>query len=135
VEGPHRAWFADLAQEGLDQRVFRSQVNGGMTGWESVIDLLRGRDDEPVVTSYSVCDSFPNPETAGWKPVLDEDGEENWDAWYDLPDGEQWDTAMAGLRADKGSLREVNPANLRAPFGHEKSLFDVFGAELGLRRR
>ena len=35
-------------------------------GWENVAALLRNRDDAPVVCSYSVTDSFPNPTIARW---------------------------------------------------------------------
>jgi len=92
VEGPNRKWLAEIIQAGLKRGIFR----GGM-GWDSVIELLESRDDEPVVTSYSVCDRFPNSHTAKWKPPIVDD-EPDYDKWYDLPLQEQWQLAMAGIR-------------------------------------
>lgn len=63
IEGPDRAWAADIIEFGRSQGVMRFG-----SGWEDVIDLLRRRDDEPVVMSYTVCDSFPDIRATTWKP-------------------------------------------------------------------
>lgn len=55
VEGPNRRWLADIVDQGLDDGLLRRE-----SGWESVVKLLLSADDKPVVTSYSVCDGFPN---------------------------------------------------------------------------
>jgi len=84
VEGINRAWLANLVEQGLEDRVYRDGIwyvdrvcEGHPAaqpdrkwcdqGWGEVMKLLRDRDDEPVVMSYSVCDGFPNQEIAGWQ--------------------------------------------------------------------
>jgi hypothetical protein len=109
VEGANRAWLAGIIERGREARVLRPKM-----GWEAAAEFLRSREDCPVVTSYSVCDQFPNHHIAGWEPPLAkyEDGEEyqDTDAWYDLPAAEQWRAAMDGLRAAGGGL-ELKPDN------------------------
>lgn len=123
VEGPHRAWLADIIARGRETKILRPEM-----GWESVIDLLRARDDEPVVTSYSVCDGFPNQGIARaegvWEsPALvreDADGDDedayDDDAWYDLPYEEQWRVALQALRAQ----------NARRPLELTPEIWDTF---------
>jgi hypothetical protein len=128
VEGPNRAWLAEVIESGLAARIFRVGE-----GWDDVLALLRLRDDEPVVTSYSVCDSFPtHRSTEGipwqvWKPTrIDEHGEANWDDWYDLPKAEKWRLALGGIRSIPEAALELRPDNLRERFRHERSLLDLF---------
>lgn len=112
VEGPYRAWLAEIIKEGRRLEIYREGQ-----GWEDVIDLLTCANDEPVVTSFSVCDGFPNSHTAGWEPPLDEDGEKDWDAWYDLPEETRWNLAMDGIR--KTRYLELTPDNWKDySFGH-----------------
>lgn len=92
VDGSNRTWLAGIIEDGRKKGVFRDGV-----GWESVIEMLRGRDDEPVVTSYSVTDEFPNSHIAEWTPPMVDD-EPNYDAWYDLSHEDQWRLGMEGLR-------------------------------------
>jgi hypothetical protein len=122
VEGPNRAWLADLIQQSLDLGIFREGMR-----WDEVQELLRADDTSPVVTySSSTGESFPNANVANWTPPVVE-GEADWDAWYDLLAADQWRLAMPGLRlkSAKDEL-ELRPDQLRAVFGHGKSLFDVF---------
>lgn len=120
VEGPERAWLAGVIKQGMEAGLYRS----GM-GWDGVAVLLEQSDSEPVVTSFSVTDGFPNSYVAGWTPP---DGA-NEDAWYeDLTDDERWDLAIAGLRAQRDIL-PLSPVNLRGRFGHGKTLFDVLSQE------
>lgn len=103
IEGRNRGWFAKILQQGLLDGIMRSGV-----GWEETITMLGSRNDEPVVTSYSVCEQFPNPHATGWKPSkVDEDGEADWDAWYEIPESEQWEMGMKALRASK--MLEIRP--------------------------
>lgn len=100
VEGPNRAWLADIMQHGRNTGLYRPDMK-----WEDVIEHLRERDDEPVVCSYSVTDSFCSPWT-----VLDDDkpdvtvkgGEDTTDAlyeWWDtLDQTTRWALAMKWLR-------------------------------------
>lgn len=84
-DGPDRAWLADIIDEGLRSGIYRRGLwyadqpdtpkdRWSDQGWADVQKLLRARDDEPVVTSYSVCDSFPNRVIAGWEAPPMPDG-------------------------------------------------------------
>lgn len=170
VDGPNRAWLADVMQQGLDAGVFRSGFWYAATpdgpkdqwssqGWEKVMELLRSRADEPVVMSYSVCESFPNSTAAGWEPppmpegwapnwADDDKGRAEWerdyadperreeeyaeaagDLWYDLPDAEQWRIAMEGLRASRDGL-ELKPDNWQTfRFRHRLSFLDLLASD------
>lgn len=122
VEGSDRAWLAGVIQQGLDAGLYRD----GM-GWDKVQELLRRGDEQPVVTSYSVTDGFPNQYVADWVGPTDDEGEPlNEDAWYDdHTDDERWDLAMAGLRKQKG-MEAMSPETLRHDFGHGISMLDLF---------
>lgn len=158
VEGPNRAWLADIIERGLKTGVFRD----GM-GWDTppnhphgkgagVIPLLRSRDDEPVVMSYSVCDGFPNWEITDWQPPADADLTPTWakeepqewasltedeqddyhrsavdELWGDLPEEERWATAMDGLRRrSEIDMLELKPDNWDDyRFGHELTVLDL----------
>ena len=67
-------------------------------GWEGAIELLRSTDQGEVVTSYSVCDQFPNVYIADWED------DNHGDDWYDLPHEERWSMAIVKLREKHGSL-------------------------------
>lgn len=105
VEGPNRAWLADLMEQGRKQYILRADE-----GWESVIEFLRARDDIPVVTSYSVTDGFPNAglaiDAGLWSPPKED--AEDWDEFYQLPSTEQWRMCMEALRTKRGNL-ELKP--------------------------
>lgn len=163
VEGKNRAWLADLIQDALDAGMLRR----GM-GWDGppahpygkgdgVIPLLRSRDDEPVVTSYSVCDSFPYaarevmplpPEDwrldgwseQEWNDLSDESRDDYRDqrraeTFGDLPDEEQWARGMTWLRERSASMMlELRPDDwLAFKFGRRLSLLDL--EVLGWRER
>jgi len=97
IHGMWREKVADIIEDGRDSGLFREDM-----GWEGIVTLLRENADEPVVMSYSVNDSFPNPYIVGVN------GEEESEAWYDLPAEAQWEQAFAALRAQKGHL-ELDP--------------------------
>lgn len=123
VEGPNRDWMAGLIEQGRATGLYRSGA-----GWEDVVTLLRLRDDQPVVCSYSVTESFPNPGIANWSPPSpdNDDEEPDWDAWYDIPDAEQWAMGVAGLRREPDRGLELSPERLRYRFGHKRSFIDLF---------
>ena len=104
VEGENRKWLADIIQQGRATGFYRDGA-----GWESVIKLLRRSSKEPVVTSYSVCDQFPNSHVAKFDHPI-KDGEKDWDAWYKLPQNTRWEMAVKGLREGGGGL-EMKPDN------------------------
>lgn len=153
VDGPHRAWLADIMQAGLDNRTFRRGIQfeadpaRGRSeplfvsqGWEDVITLLRERDDEPVVTSHSVCDGFPTSSVGDWMPPWPDDTARDWkaltadqqrqrserqDAWNDLALTEQWRISMDGLRASTDGL-ELKPDNWQTfRFAHNLTVLDL----------
>lgn len=144
VEGPDRQWLAGMIDRGLDSRVFRralsvpsaaargSRVTRSL-GWDQVTELLRSRDDEPVVMSYSVCDQFPNPDAAEWRlPDADDDHDDDYDQrcelWAALPLAEQWELGMTALRRRNaaGAGLQLCPAEWRDfRFGHTLSALDI----------
>lgn len=119
---------ADLIAEARKLGLFRAEM-----GWEAVIDMLRLPDVGDVVLSYSVTESFPGEHIAlddrlpalptderPWDQLTDEERQvrsDQWDtiaaAWGDFTQDEQWDAAMAGLRA-KGQGLQFKPG---ADFG------------------
>lgn len=101
VEGKNRKWLAEIIRQGRNIGFYREDM-----GWEEVIALLEESDEGPVVTSYSVCESFPNAHVAQY-PDVDEDEDA---AWYKLSREEQWERALIGLR-DSGSGLEMSPDN------------------------
>ena len=164
IEGPHRAWVANILEQGLDSGIYRKGLHiqpypeapreqwlWRPHGWEQVIELLRSRDDEPVVTSHSGTDGFPDEHTAVWEPPTDVDPTPGWakeapeewaalskdareeyrretasDHWYALPAEERWRLGMEGLRDSTGGL-EITPddwATFR--FGHELTVLDLY---------
>jgi hypothetical protein len=98
VEGLQRAWLADVIEKGLEDKVLRIQPDDERwnRGWVRVMDLLRERDDEPVVTSFSVCRQFPHPHIEG------ELSEEEAEAFYALPVADKWGKAMSAIRKIPG---------------------------------
>lgn len=127
VEGPNRTWLAGLIDDGLKSGLYRTGA-----GWTELGELLLHRDDEPVVTSYSVSEGFPDPHLGegvppAWVPTrIDEYGEAVWDDWYEVDKAEQWRLCMDNLRGRPEYLLELSPDNLRRRFGHSRSLIDLF---------
>jgi hypothetical protein len=128
VEGPDRSWMAGLIEQGRAAGLMRDSV-----GWDSVHTLLLSSDAEPVVTSYSVTDGFPNSFVSTWEPAYKDfdDEDDARDQWYELPVSEQWRLAMAGIRRSGRGL-QLSPSSLRDPFGHRYSLLDLRPDRLGL---
>lgn len=77
VDGPDRAWMADIIEVGLEDGVFRWKVRDYYNGWQGVIDMLRSDAREPVVTSYSVSDYFPYDSRMSFHDALSELRESN----------------------------------------------------------
>lgn len=145
VDGPNRAWMADIIDHGLEVGVYRRGAEDDPQGWEEVAAFLRARDDEPVVLYDSIgSDGFPSAYTGDWMPAwpegIPETGEgwemlteqqrlerdERSDAWYELPDAERWAISMPALRAKKGHGLEIRPDNWRRyHFGRGLSVLDL----------
>lgn len=129
VDGPNRAWLADVMQAGVDSGIYRRRLpyhglNGpelgrwSEQGWDDVIALLRERDDEPVVTSFSVTDQFPNEGPDG----------QYGDDWYALGAAEQWRIGMEWLRQAPGNL-ELGPGQEGYRFEHNLTILDLFASD------
>lgn len=129
VEGPNRAWLAGVIQSGVRDRVLRDEDSQ----WTKVAEWLLANADEPAVTSYSVCEQFPNASVAKqaglWSPGdghhgVGEDGREWWDGdeWYELPAEKKWELGMQALRSGAaGGGLEMRPGNWATfRFGHCK---------------
>lgn len=163
VEGINRWWLADLIQQALDDQVFRKgfwfvdcvtdipparhpRRKWSDQGWDGVMRLLRDRDDEPVVLSYSVCDGFPNPNAAGaafeHAPMPEDLRPEHWsaDGWLtQYPDpverreaaAEYWDQARRDAFWDlpKAEQWRLGMQGLRVNPGH----LEIAPDELGTR--
>lgn len=151
IDGPDRAWAADIIDTGLETGVLRRGL-----GWEArfadhdpgngVLALLRDRDDEPVVLSYSVEDHFPNPTIAGRldtpPPTVCEDTEaldgwtdNQWEEFGNLTAQQQWDLAFAGLR-ERRPWAQLSPATLRAQyFSWPVTAFDLMRPDRADRLR
>lgn len=155
VEGPDRAWLADVIEQGLTAGLYRQ----GM-GWDAraseydqgpgVVPLLRARDDEPVVLSHSVSESFPNSSVGDWMPPWPEGVERDWNAlseeqqavrsqrdeeWYELPAERQWEISMAGLRTERPWAR-LSAETLRTRTFHlPVTVYDLFASDRDERLR
>jgi hypothetical protein len=130
VDGPNRKWLAGIIDDGLQAGLFRDGA-----GWDGVTALLRDRDGEEVVTSYSITGGFPDSDLAKWdRPVMPEGCHaENFEfvvesAWAGMSDAERWTAGMAGLRADTGNL-ELSPDEEKdRRFGCGVTAFDLTAA-------
>lgn len=116
VEGKNRAWLAGVMEAGREWSVYREAV-----GWEKVIALLRKRDDEPVVTSYSSTGlSFPGHVAAGWQ-----DCDSEHDRFELLSKKDQWGACMENLRSK--DFLEISPRTLsKQGFGTGVSAFGLY---------
>lgn len=156
VDGKDRAWLAGIIARGLEDGVFRdvSAVTGSRGGplvekgtWESVMQLLISRDDEPVVTSYSVCESFLSSVYYDWEPAAyikpDYISDDDWremdteqcveygkqGAWDQVPDVEKWRIGMEWLKSQHDGL-QITPDNWDSfSFGHELSALDLLAPD------
>lgn len=150
VEGPDRAWLAGVIDEGLRLGLYRRNLGGESQGWESITELLRSRADGPVVLSFSICEQFPDAGISTLTPPWPEGTPREWNAltaeqraererardlWYDLPEDEQWETALAGLCAER-SWAQLTPTNLRTTtFGVGVTVFDLVAPDRDERVR
>lgn len=120
AEGKDRPWLAKMIRAGLRDRLLRD----GM-GWEAVAGLLEARTDEPVVCSYSVCESFPGPHMLPAGHPLRDAADDDGDAFYDLPPAEAWEACMQGLR-ESDDLLQIRPEDWHAfRFGNGLDAFSL----------
>lgn len=124
VEGADREWLAAIIERGRETALLRPTV-----GWESVIDLLRRHDDEPVVTSYSVCGGFPG--RAGYTGCPHD--EAALDAWLGAPPDLQWERGMAWARAHAPRLQPDKWGWPDYYFGSGLTVFDILAPDYAAR--
>lgn len=144
IEGVDREWVADIIDEGLSIGIYRQGLwydadyhqtawerrentnkKWVEQGWDEVTKLLRSRNDEPVVLSYSVTDSFPDEMYATDFVRTDEEDER----WYDLSSEERWALALSGLRTQKPWAR-ISPQTLRSVTFHAGvTIYDLFAPD------
>lgn len=132
VEGPNRAWLADIIDQGLTVGLYRTDALREWGRWQGVTELLRSRDDEPVVMYYSVTRGFPDPHVLGIIRYEDEEGNPlddgpQWDRWEALGHAEQWRLGMDWLRARNPTCQvDLDPETFRTRmFGAEWTIHDV----------
>ncbi|MFI7608750.1 hypothetical protein ACIBTV_27070 [Micromonospora sp. NPDC049366] len=156
VEGRHRSWLASVIEEGLAGGMFRRRFRRGdkpdgellTAGWEQVVEFLRARDDEPIVTAHSVYEDFPNPTTH-----LDWPGRQmqSWDdcseaeqraitdwqeRWYDNEDSTaRWEAGMAWLRERRPWARLALDTLADVTFHHPVTVYDLFAPDRDERVR
>lgn len=122
-------WMARIIDKGLKLNILRDNQ-----GWEHVIKLLE-TSKEPIVTSFSVCDKFPNSYLANWSSICNEgcdcgaDQEEGEDCeyedWYELDFHKQWDLAWEELEQNTSCL-ELTPDGWEGYFFNKNvSAFDI----------
>ncbi|WP_394622450.1 hypothetical protein JNUCC0626_49830 (plasmid) [Lentzea sp. JNUCC 0626] len=142
VDGPDRAWLADRYQDALGAGLARPGL-----GWDAVIDLLRERDDKPVVTSF--YNDFPDRQRvvkAGIWPeaaAVPADAETDLDAelavehaWDELGDARRWELGMRVLRAapaDAGELRWAPEVFAEQGIAHERHAEELVRSGARLR--
>lgn len=121
VAGEDREWLADIIGDGLDAGILRENM-----GWESVIDMLGRNPYEPVVTSYSVMDSFPNHIHSTWESSPDIGIDEASEQWASLSTEDQWKHGMDWLKQQDHRLLQLKPENWsKVRLGHSFTAFDL----------
>lgn len=156
IEGPDRAWVADIIDEGLAGGMFRRGTPGvGDMRWEKITAMLRERDDEAVVTSHSTGSSFPSRYIAGlvppWPVPGDREADDAWQQFDQLPENireayqgadaqfeeqweemtfdDRWNRALAGLRKRRPWSR-LAPETLKVQtFGPAVTAYDLLASD------
>jgi len=132
IRGKNRGWFADIIEKGRSENILREKV-----GWEETVKMLRSNNKETVVTSYSVCNSFPNGGIADWEvPYNKEDDEPDWDKWYDFSEKKRWHLGLRGIIKKYGTSTELCPETWNdIRFGDGMSAFDLHKKLIEKRRK
>lgn len=131
VDGPNRAWLAEIIRKGRAAGVLREDM-----GWENLSTLLLSNTTDPLVTSYSVSDSFPNSVAADWTGPEGMHSEDVKEAWNDLSRKTRWAICMANLRRQEaedpeGMFLELKPGNWDGYFyGKNLTIMDLNQADM-----
>ena len=117
VAGEDRRWLSRIIEDGLQSGLYRKKQ-----GWDDVIALLRESYVGPVVCSYSVSETFPDPYIIGWASNFAEDSDELFDAWEALGPEKRWAAGVAWL---PGNALQLSSLTLGAHFGRGLNAFNV----------
>lgn len=138
IDGPDRAWAADIIETGLNAGLYRRQVprpsNGRDVwtdpGWGDVVALLRSDDTGPVVLSHSEHAEFPNPDTHLDCPPGDGHDAREWaESWYDLPHDEQWSHGVQWLRQRRAWARLAPDTLATVTAGPPVTIYDLYALD------
>lgn len=133
VEAENARWLGDIIRNGRHDSILRPEQ-----GWEDVLTLLAEVVESgqgPVVTSYSVCESFPNRYLLGseffvpWTEGQEENPEDDAarERWEKLSNDEAWALATDGLRT-REYRREISPEEQDIGYQSGASAFDLMAA-------
>lgn len=132
VDGPDRTWLAGLIDRALQRGVLRAGIwptdPSGIpqawypSGWDELATWLRARADEPVVTSYSVSDTFPSPEPLGYA---------DHEAFWNLEEAERWEHGLTWIRTRPGL--QIAPEFLALTIPPGISAFDLIADDAETR--
>lgn len=146
VSEENREWLAGVIEQGRKVNILRADM-----GWEDLCEFLRQTElfPGPVVTSYSVSDSFPSMTPCRWMDAawpeemvaaksydydrLDDDQKVDvaarQDAWYEeLTDDQRWDMSFKAIQEQW--WLELTPESLTTPtFASTESFWDVVASE------
>lgn len=142
IEERDRGWVAGIIDAGLAAGVYRQGAK-----WQDVQAFLRQPDDGPVVLSYTVCESFPDPAFHPDEPAWPAGVEKDWDklskaqqeereAWderfYELQNtdpGGVFDACMEGLRRRRPWGRLAPDTLGEVYFGPPVTVYDLFAPD------
>lgn len=158
IEGEDRGFIADTIDAGLSGGMFRRGFGDWEDmGWGKVATFLREDNTQPVVTHHSTGESFPDRTLADWEPpglpdgwapdwADGEKGAAEWaampedekectrtdhlsDQWYELPDAQRWDLALAGLRSQRPWCRLSDEMLAEVYFGPCITAYDLMAPD------
>lgn len=139
IEGEDRQWLAGIISKGVETGIYRKEM-----GWEAIVEFLEDRNDEPVITHYSVCDSAINPANVldSEKPQIsiaagntDDTSDSLYDWWNTLTNEQQWEKSMAYHRTVSPQL---SPGRWDYPdyhFTEGVTVFDLLAKDYGPKLR
>lgn len=137
IDGPNRAWIADMIEEGLASGVLRRARQTQYENWPGLVTLLRSTSRSPVVMSSSFAEPFPgfhlvSPRSKRWDEMTEAEeatrlAEE--EAWDQLDPDVRWEQALAALRDPDDGL-EIRPESWSSfRFSHGLSALDLMSED------
>jgi hypothetical protein len=128
VDDLNREWLAGLIEQGIaDASLRKSFPDSNHRGYDQVLHLLRHPEHRgPVVTSYSVSESFPGVHLLEESP-----SDERLEELYEINKDERWDRSVEALRSGNGRVgAELRPDNWQTfRFTHKLSALDLIAVD------